>query len=324
MNKPVEPLSIPTYDDVVAAHDRIAPYIHNTPVMTSSAIDRMCGASLFFKLENLQKAGAFKVRGASNAVFGLAAEQAKKGVATHSSGNHALSLSYAAGRRDIPCHVVMPSTAPEAKKQAVVGYGGVITECEPSTSSREAVFAEVQRASGAEFVHPYNDPRVIAGQATCSRELLAQIQGLDAVIAPIGGGGMISGTCLSVSNIAKHIDIYAAEPEQADDAQRSLRAGRIIADDAPTTIADGLKVPLKELTWHFVSNHVKDILTVSEQEIVDAMKILWIRMKQIIEPSCAVTLAAILKNQEIFAGKRVGVIITGGNVDIDKLPWLYD
>ncbi|MYB34098.1 MAG: pyridoxal-phosphate dependent enzyme [Gammaproteobacteria bacterium] len=321
MNKQTEPLNIPTYDDVIVAHERISPYVHRTPVMTSSAIDRMSDATLFFKLESLQKAGAFKVRGASNAVFGLTEEQARKGVATHSSGNHALSLSYAAGRRGIPCHVVMPRTAPEAKKQAVIGYGGVITECEPSTSSREQVFAEVERETGAEFVHPYNDPRVIAGQGTCSRELVEQVKGLDAVIAPIGGGGMISGTCLTLSNIAPHIDIYAAEPEQADDACRSLRAGHIIADDAPVTIADGLKVPLKELTWHFVSNHVKDILTVSEEEIIEAMKILWVRMKQIIEPSCAVTLAAILKHQEIFAGKRVGVIITGGNVDIDKLPW---
>ncbi len=321
MNKQAEPLNIPTYDDVVVAHERISPYVHRTPVMTSSTIDRMSGAALFFKLESLQKAGAFKVRGASNAVFGLTEEQAKKGVATHSSGNHALSLSYAAGCRGIPCHVVMPRTAPEAKKKAVIGYGGVITECEPSTSSREQVFAEVERVTGAEFVHPYNDPRVIAGQGTCSRELIEQVAGLDAVIAPIGGGGMISGTCLTLSNIAPHIDIYAAEPEQADDACRSLRAGHIIADDAPVTIADGLKVPLKELTWHFVSNHVKDILTVSEEEIIEAMKILWVRMKQIIEPSCAVPLAAILKHQEIFAGKRVGVIITGGNVDIDKLPW---
>lgn len=321
MNKQTEPLDIPTYDDVIAAHERISPYVHRTPVMTSSAIDRMSDATLFFKLESLQKAGAFKVRGASNAVFGLTEKQARKGVATHSSGNHALSLSYAAGCRGIPCHVVMPHTAPEAKKQAVIGYGGVITECEPSTSAREQVFAEVERVTGAEFVHPYNDSRVIAGQGTCSRELIEQVEGLDAVIAPIGGGGMISGTCLTLSNIAPHIDIYAAEPEQADDAYRSLRAGHIIADDAPVTIADGLKVPLKELTWHFVANHVKDILTVSEEEIIEAMKIIWVRMKQIIEPSCAVTLAAILKHQEIFAGKRVGVIITGGNVDIDKLPW---
>lgn len=315
-------MRIPTYDDVLVAHERVAPYIHRTPVLTSRFIDEMAGAKLFFKCENLQKAGAFKVRGASNAVFGLSDELAAKGVATHSSGNHALSLSYAAGRRGIPCHVVMPRTAPQAKKDAVIGYGGTITECEPSTSSREAVFAEVQARTGADFVHPYNDPRVIAGQATCSRELLEQAEGLDAVIAPIGGGGMISGTCLTISTIAPDVRIYAGEPEQADDAARSLKAGHIIADDAPDTVADGLKVPLKDLTWHFVSNHVSDILTVSEQEIVDAMRLIWARMKIVMEPSSAVPLAAILKNRDVFAGQRVGVIITGGNVDLDKLPWL--
>jgi threonine dehydratase len=320
--KDIAGLDIPTFDDVVAAHERIRPYIHNTPVLTSTTFDEMSGASLFFKCENFQKAGAFKVRGACNAVFGLSDEQAAKGVATHSSGNHALSLSYAAGRRGIPCHVVMPKTAPEAKKAAVRGYGGQITECEASTSSREAVFAEVQAATGADFVHPYNDPRVIAGQGTCSRELMEQVQGLDAVIAPIGGGGMVSGTCLTLSEIAPHVEIYAAEPEQADDAMRSLRAGHIIADDAPQTVADGLKVPLKERTWHFVSNHVTDILTASEQEIVDAMKLTWARMKIVMEPSCAVPLAVILKNPGVFRGKRVGVIVTGGNVDLDKLPWM--
>ena len=315
-------MRIPHFDDVLVAHERIAPHIHRTPVLTSRFIDEMAGASLFFKCENLQKAGAFKARGASNAVFGLSNEAAPKGVATHSSGNHALSLAYAAGRRGIPCHVVMPRTAPRAKKDAVIGYGGLITECEPSTTSREAVFAEVQAATGADFVHPYNDPRVIAGQATCSRELLDQVVGLDAVIAPIGGGGMISGTCLTVSTLAPEIKVYAGEPEQADDAFRSLRAGHIIADDAPTTVADGLKVPLKELTWHFVGRHVTDILTVSEQEIVDAMRLIWARMKIVMEPSSAVPLAAILRNRELFAGQRVGVILTGGNVDLDKLPWL--
>jgi threonine dehydratase len=313
---------IPTFDDVVAAHDRIRPYIHRTPVLTSSHFNELTGATLFFKCENFQKAGAFKVRGASNAVFGLPDDMLEKGVATHSSGNHALSLSYAAGRRGIPCHVVMPRTAPEAKKAAVRGYGGIITECEPSTSSREEVFARVQAETGAEFVHPYNDPRVIAGQATCSRELMEQVNGLDAVIAPIGGGGMVSGTCLTLSNIAPNVEIYAAEPEQADDAYRSFKAGHIIADDAPNTVADGLKVPLKDLTWHFVKNHVTDILTASEQEIIDAMKITWERMKIVIEASCAVPLATILKNPETFRGKRVGVIITGGNVDLDKLPWI--
>jgi threonine dehydratase len=313
---------IPTYDDVLAAHARIAPHIHRTPVLTSSFLDALTGASLFFKCENFQKAGAFKVRGASNAVFGLSEAAAARGVATHSSGNHALSLSYAAGRRGIPCAVVMPRTAPQAKKDAVRGYGGTITECEPSTSSREEVFARVQAQTGADFVHPYNDPRVIAGQATCSRELIEQVEGLEQIIAPIGGGGMISGTCLTLSAIAPQVQIYAAEPEQADDALRSLRAGHIIADDSPDTVADGLKVPLKDLTWHFVKSRVSDILTASEQEIIEAMRLTWARMKIVIEPSCAVPLATILKNPGLFRGRRVGVIITGGNVDLDKLPWM--
>ncbi len=319
---PPLPSIIPTFHDVVEAHDRIRPHIHNTPVLTSSYLNDATGASLFFKCENFQKAGAFKVRGATNAVFGLREDQLEKGVATHSSGNHALSLSYAAGRRGVPCTVVMPRTAPEAKKAAVRGYGGRIIECEPSTSSREAVFAEVVAETGAEFVHPYNDPRVIAGQGTCSRELLTQTDGLDMMVAPIGGGGMISGTCLTLSTLAPEVAIIAAEPEQADDAARSLKAGHIIADDAPTTIADGLKVPLKELTWHFVKNHVTDILTASEQEIIDAMKLTWQRMKIVIEPSCAVPLAIILKYPDVFRGKRIGVVITGGNVDLDRLPWM--
>ncbi len=313
---------IPTLDDVLAAHERIKPYIHRTPVLTSSFLNELTGTELFFKCENFQKAGAFKVRGATNAVFGLTDDMLKKGVVTHSSGNHALSLSYAAGRRGIPCTVVMPRTAPQAKKDAVIGYGGKIVECDPSTSSREEIFGQVLEKTGAEFVHPYNDPRVIAGQGTCGHELIGQVDTLDAVIAPIGGGGMISGTCLTLSNLASNVKIYAAEPEQADDAARSFKAGHIIADDAPVTVADGLKVPLKELTWHFVSNYVTDILTVSEHEIIDAMKLIWKRMKIVVEPSSAVPLAAILKNKEMFTGKRVGIILTGGNVDLDLLPWL--
>ncbi|MFT0858588.1 beta-hydroxyaspartate dehydratase BhcB [Ancylobacter sp. G4_0304] len=312
---------IPTLEDMIAARARIEPYVHRTPVLTSRMLNELTGAELFFKCENLQKAGAFKARGASNAVFGLTDAQAAKGVATHSSGNHGTCLSYAAGRRGIPCTVVMPHTAPQAKKDAVRGYGGRVVESEPSTSSREAVFAEVVAQTGAEFVHPYNDPRVIAGQATCSAELIEQVEGLDAVIAPIGGGGMVSGTCLTLSNLAPSIKIYAAEPLNADDAARSFRAGHIIADDAPETVADGLKVPLKELTWHFVQNHVTDILTATEDEIVEAMKLIWKRMKIVMEPSSAVPLATIIKNPDIFAGQRVGVIITGGNVDLDKLPW---
>jgi threonine dehydratase len=320
-------LDLPEFEDMLAAHDRIRPHIHRTPMMTSRILDEMSGAQLFFKCENFQKAGAFKVRGATNAVFGLSEEMASRGVATHSSGNHALSLSYAAGRRGIPCHVVMPRTAPQAKKDAVRGYGGQITECEPSTTSREEVFARVHEETGADFVHPYNDPRVIAGQGTCSREMLEQMEEmdedpLDTVVAPIGGGGMISGCCLTLSRLAPDMRIVAAEPEQADDAARSFRAGHIIADDAPDTIADGLKVPLKERTWHFVSHHVSDVLTASEQEIVDAMRLTWRVMKIVMEPSCAVPLAVILKNPEAFRGRRVGVIVTGGNVDLDKLPWM--
>lgn len=315
-------MDIPTYDDVIVAHERIKPYIHKTPILTSRFLDELTGAKIFFKCENLQKAAAFKVRGACNAVFGLSDEKTKIGVATHSSGNHALSLSYAAGQRGIPVTVVMPKTAPQAKKDAVIGYGGTIIECEPSTSSREAVFNDVVAASGADFVHPYNDPRVIAGQATCSKELVAQVNDLDSVVAPIGGGGMISGTCLTLSTIAPKVKIYAAEPLNADDAARSFKAGYIIADDAPNTVADGLKVPLKNLTWHFVRNHVTDILTATEDEIVAAMKLIWLRMKIVVEPSSAVALAIILKNPDVFKGQRIGVILTGGNVDLDKLPWM--
>ncbi|OOZ43998.1 beta-hydroxyaspartate dehydratase BhcB [Solemya velum gill symbiont] len=316
-----ETMIIPTFDDVLIAHERIKPYIHRTPVLTSTFLNELTGAELFFKCENFQKAGAFKARGASNAVFSLSEDKAAVGVATHSSGNHALSLSYAAGRRGIPVTVVMPHSAPQAKKDAVRGYGGTIVECEPSLSSRESTFAQVVAESGAEFVHPYNDPRVIAGQGTCSLELNEQVENLEMVVAPIGGGGMVSGTCLTLSNVAPDIKIYAAEPLNADDAARSLHAGHIIADDAPETVADGLKVPLKDLIWHFVKNHVTDILTATEEEIVDAMKLIWKRMKIVMEPSSAVPLATIIKNKEIFQGKRVGVIITGGNVDLDNLPW---
>lgn len=313
---------IPTYDDMLAAHDRIRPHIRVTPVRSSDYLNDLAGCQLFFKCENFQEPGAFKVRGAANAVFGLSDAQAQKGVATHSSGNHASCLSYAAMLRGIPCNVVMPRTAPQAKKDTVRRYGGVITECDPSTTSREATFAQVQAATGGDFVHPYNDPRVIAGQGTCSREFMEQTGGLDMVVAPIGGGGMISGTCLTLSTLAPETKVIAAEPEQADDAYRSFKAGHIIADDAPKTIADGLLVPLKDLTWHFVKSHVTEIYTASEEEIIDAMKLIWKHLRIVMEPSSAVPLATVLKNRPAFAGKRVGIIVTGGNVDLDKLPWM--
>lgn len=315
-------MTIPTYDDMLTAHERIKSHVRRTPIRTSEYLNELTGAHLFFKCENFQEPGAFKVRGAANAVFGLGEAKAAKGVGTHSSGNHASCLSYAASLRGISCNVVMPRTAPQAKKDTVRRYGGQITECEASTSSREATFAKVEKETGADFVHPYNDPRVVAGQGTCSKEFIEQVDGLDAVLAPIGGGGLISGTCLTLSTLAPECQVIAAEPEQADDAYRSFKAGYIIADDAPTTIADGLLVPLKELTWHFVSNHVSDILTASEEEIISAMKLTWKHLRIVMEASSAVPLATILKNNKRFAGKRIGIVITGGNVDLDRLPWL--
>ena len=313
---------IPSFEDMLTAHERIKPHVRRTEVRRSAYLNELTGADLFFKCENFQEPGAFKVRGACNAVFGLDDAQAAKGVATHSSGNHASCLSYAAMRRGIPCNVVMPRTAPQAKKDTVRRYGGRITECEPSTSSREAAFAEVQAATGGDFVHPYNDPRVIAGQGTCSKEFIEQTDGLDMVVAPIGGGGMISGTCLTLATLAPECQVIAAEPEQADDAYRSFKAGHIIADDAPKTIADGLLVPLKDLTWHFVSNHVTEIYTASETEIIDAMKLVWKHLRVVMEPSSAVPMACVLKNPDAFRGKRVGIVLTGGNVDLDRLPWM--
>jgi threonine dehydratase len=313
-------MNIPTFDDVLAAHQRIAPYIHRTPVMTSSYLDQLSDAKIFFKCENLQKVGAFKARGACNAVFGLSDAVAARGVATHSSGNHAGALSYAAVRRAIQATAVMPRTAPETKKAAVRSYGGRILECEPTQAAREAMLDEVINETGADLVHPYDDARVIAGQATCALELLQEIDGLDALVAPVGGGGLVSGTCLTLAQQSPQTRIYAAEPARADDAHRSLQAGEIVLRDGQHSVADGLNTNLKPLTWHFVSNFVEDILLVSEQEILDAMYLTWQRMKIIIEPSAAVPLAAILKFREQFSGQRVGVIITGGNVDLQACP----
>ncbi|MEJ2177866.1 MAG: pyridoxal-phosphate dependent enzyme [Gammaproteobacteria bacterium] len=290
--------------------------------MTSSYFNAMTGAELFFKCENFQKAGAFKARGAVNAVFGLSDKQAANGVATHSSGNHGQALSYAAGRRGIKATVVMPDNAPLPKKSAVRGYGGDVLECTPTNAAREQALEAFVSQSGAEFIHPYNDARVIAGQATCALELIEDAGPLDAIVAPIGGGGLVAGTCLTATNCAPDTLIFAAEPSNADDAWQSLHAGRIIEHDAPDTIADGLKTNLGTLTWHFVSRYVNDILLASEAEIVDAMFLTWERMKIIIEPSCAVPLAVITKNSNLFSGKKIGVILTGGNVDLHKLPWL--
>ena len=322
MTETIDRLVVPTWDDVVAAHERIASHIVRTPVVTDDRLDRQTGASLFFKAENLQPPGAFKVRGATNAVFGLSDEAAERGVITHSSGNHGAALAYAAARRGIRCQVVMPENAPRIKKEAVAAYGAEITECPPSAAARHETMERVRGASGADVVHPYDDHRVVAGQATCARELLEQVDGLEVVVAPIGGGGLVSGTCLTLAAVAPEVEMVAAEPAQADDAMRSLAAGRLIADDAPETIADGLKTPLGDLTWHIVSRHVSAILTVTEEEIVAAMRLAWERLRLVVEPSSAVALAMVLRHPERFAGHRVGIVITGGNVDLDHLPWI--
>ena len=313
-------MNIPSFDDVLGAQRRIAPYVHRTPVLTSSQLNRLTGAELYFKCENLQKVGAFKARGACNAVLGLSDGDAVRGVAAHSSGNHAAALCYAAAQRGINATVVMPRNAPAAKKAAVRGYGGKIIECEPTQAAREAAIAELVASSGVEEIHPFNDARVIAGQGTCALELIEQVEGLDCVITPIGGGGLISGTCLTLSARAPAVEIYGAEPANADDARRSFEAGELVEIETPQTVADGLKTNLKPMTWQFLRDHARGVLVASEEQILDAMYLTWERMKMIIEPSAAVPLAAMLRNPEIFRGRRVGVVVTGGNVDLKNCP----
>ncbi len=312
---------IPDLRSVLEAHERIKPYIHHTPVFTSSAIDDLCGGRIFFKCENFQKAGAFKFRGATNAVFSLTEEEAKKGVATHSSGNHAAALALAAGRRGIKAHVVMPENSKEIKKAAVKGYGAMITFCKPTLESRERTCADVIDNTGAHFVHPYNDPRVIAGQGTAGKELCEEIPDLDYVLAPVGGGGLLSGTALYVGSAVPGTRVIAVEPEKADDAFRSFRAGKIIPSVNPRTIADGLLTSLGEITFELIRKYVTDIVTVSEEDIVLSMRTIWERMKIVVEPSAAVPLAALLAKKIGISTKRVGVILSGGNVDLDHLPW---
>jgi threonine dehydratase len=311
----------PTIDDIRAAADRIAPHIHRTPVATCASIDAIAGASFFFKCENLQKVGAFKARGATNAVFSLSDDQADRGVCTHSSGNHAAALARAAGLRGIPAHIVMPSSAPPVKKAAVAGYGAVITECEPTLEARETTLAEVQDRTGATFVHSYDDPRVIAGQGTAALELLEQAPDLDVVIPPVGGGGLASGTTITVSTLWPEIEIWGAEPAGADDAFRSLRDGRLYPSVEPTTIADGLLTSLSDRTFRILSSGLAGILTVDEDTIVRAMRLLWERAKLLVEPSAAVPLAVVLINRGRFEGRKVGIILSGGNANLDNLPW---
>lgn len=311
-----------TIKQIHEASSRIEAVIHRTPVLTSRAINSLCQAELFFKCENLQKSGSFKMRGASNAVFSLAQEKAKNGVATHSSGNHAGALALAAKTRGIPCYVVMPSNAPAIKRAAVEEYGAEILPCEPSMQAREAGIQEVLNQTGAEFVPPYNDFSIIAGQGTAALELFDVVSNLDMLLTPLGGGGLLSGSTITSAGISPETEVIGVEPEMADDAKRSIESGHIIPSDYPDTVADGLRTSLGDLTFDIIQKQAAQIATVSEEGIIQAMRLIWERMKIVIEPSAAVTLAALLENPKKYSGKRTGLILSGGNVDLNRLPWI--
>jgi threonine dehydratase len=312
---------LPTFEDVQRAHEIIKKYAHRTPVLTSSSINKIIGGNLFFKCENFQKVGAFKFRGACNAVFSLSEEEAEKGVATHSSGNHAAALALAAKMRGIAAHIVMPSNSPEIKKKAVAGYGARITFCEPTLQARESMLAQVVATTGATEIHPYNNFNVIAGQGTAAKEMIEDCRDFDIIIAPVGGGGLLSGTALSTKYLLSNCKVIAAEPAGADDAFQSFQAKKIIPSINPKTIADGLLTSLGERNFQIIMQNVDDIVTVSEEKIVEAMRMIWERMKIIVEPSSAVPLAAILEGKIDVQNKKVGIILSGGNLDLGKLPF---
>lgn len=307
--------------DLIAVHQRIQPYIHNTVVLRSSLIDEMAGASLFFKCENFQKMGAFKMRGATNAIMQLSESQLKKGVVTHSSGNFAQALSLAARSLGVKAYIVMPNTAPQVKKEAVKGYGGIVIECEPTLAVREQTSKAIVSKEGATFLHPSNDMDVILGQGTAALELLKEQPDLDAIFSPVGGGGLIAGTALAAHHFGKNCAVIGGEPQEVDDAYRSLISGRIETNSSINTIADGLKTQLGDQNFPIIRQYVKKIIRVSETEIIDAMRLIWERLKIVSEPSASVTLAALLKEKEDYKNKRIGLIISGGNVDLGNLPF---
>ncbi|MBO6524632.1 MAG: pyridoxal-phosphate dependent enzyme [Balneolaceae bacterium] len=315
------PLTIPTLSDIKKAHEVIKPYARLTPVLRSEHVNKRTKADVFFKCENFQKVGAFKFRGASNAVLTLSDEEAQKGVATHSSGNHAQALALAAKIKGVPAYVVMPDNAPKVKVEAVKGYGAEITFCESNLESRESTLEKVVARTGAVIIHPYNDPRIVAGQGTAALELLETNPDLDIILTPVGGGGLLSGTVLAAKSIKPKIQVIGAEPEQADDAYKSFKAGKLIPAYSTNTIADGLRTSLGALPFSIIKTHVDDIATVSESSIIEAMRYIWERMNIIIEPSCAVPVAAVFEGKVDVAGKKIGIIITGGNVDLGNLPW---
>lgn len=307
--------------DVVNAKKRIQKFIKRTPILTSSSINRITGSEIYFKCENFQKVGAFKFRGATNAVLSLSKEEAECGVATHSSGNHAQALALAAKQNGINAFIVMPDNSPHVKQDAVREYGGNIIFCEPTLKAREETLNNVVAETGAVFIHPYNNYNVIAGQGTAALEILEDMDEFDCIITPVGGGGLLSGTSLTVKSIAPEINVFAAEPEGADDAYHSFKSGEIVPSINPKTIADGLLTSLGDKTFNIISKLTDDIFRVSDKQIIEAMKLIWQRMKIIVEPSAAVTLGAVLTNPDFFNGKRIVCIISGGNVDLGKLPF---
>ena len=312
---------IPTATDIEETHTAIAHMIHRTPVLTSESINEIVGAQIYFKCENFQKIGAFKMRGASNAALRLSKEEQEKGLATHSSGNHAQAVARAAKLLGVPAYIVMPKDAPIIKKNATRGYGAEIIECAPTIEARQSTLNQVVERTGATFIHPFDDYNVICGQATAAKELIEDTPRLDYLIAPVGGGGLVCGTALSANYFSTDTIVIGAEPEAVNDAARSFKSGKMEKNETINTIADGLKTNLSEKTFDIITRHLEDILTVTEEEIVEAMRLTWERMKIIIEPSCAVPLAAVLKNKDRFSGKTLGLILTGGNVDLGKLPF---
>lgn len=314
-----------TKEDIEKAHEKIKHFIHYTPVLTNSSINEMAGAELFFKCENFQKIGAFKIRGGMNASLSLTPEQLAKGLATHSSGNHAQAIAFAAKTLGTKAYIVMPSNSPSVKVNAVKGYGAEVIFCEPNQAAREASLQKVVDETGAEFIHPYDDDRVITGQATCVKELLATVTDIEVVFTPVGGGGLLSGTALGAHYFHPSVKVYAGEPVGAADAILSFRSGKVEKTPYVNTIADGLLTTLSERTLSIIRKHVTDIFLVTEEEIKAALRLVYERMKIVVEPSCVVPLAAVLKNKEQFKGRKIGIILTGGNVDLKKFAeWFND
>ncbi len=312
---------LPVLSDILAAHDRIRPFIHRTPVLTCRSINEILGASFFFKCENFQKVGAFKFRGATNAVLSLSDDEALLGVGTHSSGNHAAALALAAWQRRIASHIVMPVSAPEVKKRAVAGYGARIYFCEPTLEARESTMKQVQHETGCTFIHPYNRFEIIAGQGTAAIELMEEVPDLDIIMTPVGGGGLLSGTAIAAKSLRHDIRVWAGEPSGADDAYRSVRDGVIHPSVKPATLADGLLTSLGPLTFEVIQNRVDEILLCPEERLVEAMRLIWERMKIVIEPSSAVPLGALMDSTGDWKGRRIGIILSGGNVELGSLPF---